>query len=300
MKQTKSDKILLFLKGLAMGTCDIIPGVSGGTIALISGIYDELLKSISQINTKLFKLVISKDGFKKVWTHINGKFLFPLGLGLASGVLVTSRIIIGLINAYPIMLWSFFLGLICFSSILILLKIKEWNAKNIISLLASIAFGYYISIQNYVVSDSVSIYFVFFSGFLAICAMILPGISGSFILLLLGSYHYILSALNSLNLEVICVFLIACVLGLLIMSRFLSYMLKNHQYFTLSALSGVMIGSLGKIWPWKINKINNVSPFSYHESDPQIYQAVIAILAGMLFIWFIHKINNRVKPLSLN
>ena len=182
--QKKRNHTLLYLKGLAMGSADAVPGVSGGTIAFISGIYDELIDSIRSVDAKALQLLFSFK-IKALWQHVNGTFLLVLLAGIGTALVTLSRIIPYLLETYPILLWSFFFGLIMASVIVVNKKIKQWNIANILGLVAGMALGYWITIASPAETPT-DLWFIFLSGSVAICAMILPGISGSFILLLLG------------------------------------------------------------------------------------------------------------------
>ncbi len=242
-------KFLLFLKGLGMGGADVVPGVSGGTIAFITGIYEELLLSIKSVDLEALKLLASFD-LKGFWEKVNGKFLLPLVTGIFVSVLTLSRLIGFLLANYPIQLWSFFFGLVIISSILVAKEIKQWKPLTVIAIIAGAAIAYFIT-EFTPAETPDSLLFVFISGAIAICAMILPGVSGSFILLILGKYEFIINALNERQLLIIVVFMIGCILGLLTFARLLSWLLKNYHNIMVAFLSGFMIGSLNKIWPWK-------------------------------------------------
>ncbi len=248
MNQLKGN-ILLFLKGLGMGGADVVPGVSGGTIAFITGIYEELLSSIKSVDLEAIKLLL---GFKlkPFWEKINGKFLLPLVGGILLSVLTLSKLIGFLLANYPIQLWSFFFGLVIISSILVAKEIKSWKFATVASIIAGTVVAYFIT-EFTPAETPDSLLFVFISGAVAICAMILPGISGSFILLILGKYEFIINALNEKQLLIIVVFMLGCILGLLTFARLLSWLLNNYHNVMVAFLSGFMIGSLNKIWPWK-------------------------------------------------
>ena len=201
-----------------MGAADIVPGVSGGTIAFITGIYEELLKSISSINFKIFSLLKEKN-IKSAWYKINGNFLTCIFSGILFSVFFLSKTITFLIKSYPVLVWSFFFGLILASSFVIGRAIRSWNFQKVISLIFGSIIAYSITRLS-PFENPESIFYIFISGAIAICAMVLPGISGSFILLLMGSYTIILRALNELNLTVLLVFSFGCLIGLLSFARF--------------------------------------------------------------------------------
>lgn len=237
-----------------MGLADIVPGVSGGTVAFITGIYDELLKSISSVNKEFVALII-KFEIKKALEHINYQFLIPLFIGIGSAILLTSRLMHYLLETHPTHTWGFFFGLIVASIIYIARSVeKPWNLQKVIKLCVGISIGY--SLVSLVPVQTENSYLnIFFSGSVAICAMILPGISGSFILLILGKYAFVTGALKAPfvdnNLIYILVFCIGCLVGLLSFSKLLNYLMNKYHQAMILILTGFMIGSLKKIWPWK-------------------------------------------------
>ncbi|MCH7397713.1 DUF368 domain-containing protein [Belliella sp. DSM 107340] len=249
MNQFK-DTILTYLKGMAMGAADIVPGVSGGSIALITGIYEKLLDSINAIDQTALKLLF-KFEIKALWHHINGGFLATLLFGILTSVFALSNIITYLIEFHPIPVWSFFCGLIIISAVIILRDIKKWSIGVVVAIIAGIV-GAYLFTSIPPVSSPEGHWFTFVSGAIAICAMILPGVSGSFLLLMLGQYEKILAAVSERNFTVIAIFGAGCVTGLLVFSRLISWLLKNHHAATIGLLSGFMLGSINKLWPWKI------------------------------------------------
>ncbi len=242
-------KLILFFKGMAMGAADVVPGVSGGTIAFITGIYTELIDSIKSVDGQAIQLLL-KGKIKDFWEHINGTFLSILFGGIFLSVLSLATILKTLLENHPQLVWSFFFGLIIASAIYVIKQVKEWNPLVVISLLAGIGIAYWITIVTPAETPDIW-WFVLLSGALAICAMILPGISGSFILLLLGKYTFILTAVSEMNIPVIALFMIGAVFGLLSFSKLLSWLLHKYYNVTISLLAGFMIGSLNKVWPWK-------------------------------------------------
>lgn len=302
--------LLIYLKGMGMGGADIVPGVSGGSIALITGIYEELLDSIKSVDVDAAKLLGSFK-FKLFWNHINGNFLLALFVGILTSLFTLSRILSYLIEYHPIPLWSFFCGLILISAIWILRDVKIWNAGTISALGIGVIFAYFITELPPMSSPESPVY-TFFSGAIAICAMILPGISGSFILLILGQYEHILQALNDRNFITLILFALGCLVGLLAFSRVISYLLKHYYAITLSFLSGVMIGSINKLWPWK-NILSyrisssgeekpflteNILPHSYERlmgEDPQIILALVMFLVGIILVIALEKAASYIK-----
>ncbi|MDC3277970.1 DUF368 domain-containing protein [Acidimicrobiia bacterium] len=242
--------LFLYLKGAAMGAADIVPGVSGGTIALITGIYEELISSIKNINSKLFKILL-KNGIKEFWNALNGNFLLVLLTGIFTSVILLAQVIVFLLVNHEFKLWGFFFGLIIASAFLILKDIQSHNIKSILLMLFGILIAAIISLSS-TTSFPNSDIFIFITGSIAITAMILPGISGSFILLLLSKYEFIINAIKDFDIRVILVFGLGCICGLLIFSRFLHFLFQNYKDNLLSVLSGFLIGSLIKIWPFRM------------------------------------------------
>ena len=231
-----------------MGAADIVPGVSGGTIALIAGIYEDFVNALKSFSSVI--PVLTKTGIPAAWKHVNGNFLLALFIGIGISLISLVKVIKYTLVEHPILLWSFFFGLILASIYYVGKKVSKWNLSNVLSLLIGAALIFGITTIS-PAETSTSLAFVFLSGMLAICAMILPGISGAFILVLLGKYAYIIEALSDLKLSVIATFAAGCVVGLLSFSHFLSWMLKRYHNLTIALLTGFMIGSLNKIWPWK-------------------------------------------------
>ncbi len=299
------EAILLYFKGLGMGGADVVPGVSGGTIALITGIYEELLSSIKAIDLEAFRLLI-KFQWKASWEKINGNFLVVLLAGIATSVLSLSKVITFLLKNHPIPVWSFFFGLIIISAILVLRNIVKWRAVTAVALALGILVAFLIT-EATPASTPEGAWFIFLSGAIAICAMILPGISGSFILLIMGKYEYIFNALNERNWLVIFTFIVGCITGLLSFARVISWLFKKYHDHTIALLSGFMIGSLNKVWPWKVPveyRINshgeqvayitdNVMPGEYYDQlseNPMVFQAVLFVALGIFIVVSIEKV----------
>jgi len=292
--------IIILLKGMAMGAADVVPGVSGGTIAFISGIYQELITSINNVNLGLLR-TLKKEGFKTFWTRLNGNFLLALLLGIGISVLSLAKLISWLMENEPIPLWSFFFGLVVASILLVGKEIKKWNAGAIIILILGAVIAFYIT-QLPPSENSASLPYLFFSGALAICAMILPGISGAFILVLLGSYKTVLDAVHERDIQIIATVGLGAVFGLLSFAKLLKWMFTHYKNVTLALLTGFIVGSLNKIWPWKEvletkmfgEKIitireQNVSPFSF-DGDSQLISAIILALLGFSLIFILEKL----------
>lgn len=302
MKRSLKDYIIISLKGMAMGAADVVPGVSGGTIAFISGIYEELLNSISSFNFSLLK-VFRKEGFKQVWNTVNGPFLLALFIGISVSVLSLAKLIATLLENHPIVIWSFFFGLVLASIIYIGKQITTWTIGSVLCLIFGVILAFYITTLNPMVSENSSPWFLFLAGMIAICAMILPGISGSFILVLLGAYKPVLNALNTRDLFSIIVFMFGAVVGLLTFSRILKWLFFTYKNYTLATLTGFIIGSLNKIWPWqeiiswRTNSkgvevpfnTTSVSPFSF-EGDSQLMMAILLAIIGFGLILLLEKL----------
>lgn len=285
-----------------MGAADVVPGVSGGTIAFISGIYEELLSSISNINISLIK-TLKKEGFAAAWKQLNGNFLLALFGGVFVSILSLAKLIKYLLENEPILLWSFFFGLVLASIIYIGKQISNWGLGTILLVILGAVLAYYITTLDPLVSENSSGWFLFLAGAIAICAMILPGISGAFILVLLGAYKPVLAAVNEKDYKIVAIVGLGAIVGLLAFSRVLKWLFKHYKNLTLAALTGFIIGSLNKIWPWKhtltyrINshgievplKQESISPFSY-TGDHQLFLAIGIALVGFGVIILLEKL----------
>lgn len=302
MKRTPKDYIILTLKGLAMGAADVVPGVSGGTIAFISGIYEELLNSFSNINVNTLK-TLKKNGLKAAWHQINGNFLLALFSGVFISIVSLAKLISWLLKNKPVLLWAFFFGLVLASVIYIFKQITKRNASVIVLLILGSLVAYYITTLPPMVSENSSSVFMFFAGAIAICAMILPGISGSFILVIIGAYKSLLNAINTKDIFTIGLFLTGNVIGLILFSKVLKWLFKHYKNQMLAVLTGFIIGSLRVIWPWKkalSYRTNSqgekvpfneqaVSPFHFDE-NPQILYAIILAIIGFVLILILERL----------
>jgi len=297
MTRSIKDYIIIATKGMGMGAADVVPGVSGGTIAFITGIYEELIESIKSVNLSSIKLLLQFK-LKDFWKAVNGNFLLSIVVGIAISVLSIAKLIKYLLEQHPILIWSFFFGLIVASAIVIAKKITEWKLRSIIAMIVGIGIAYMVTIVTPAETTD-AYWFLFLSGALAICAMILPGISGAFILLLLGKYEFILNALSSFKLDVIAVVGAGAAVGILSFSNLLSWLLKKYHNMTIALLSGFMIGSLNKVWPWKetvstfidrhgvekpLNQ-NNIFPHTFENLSGQ--DANLAFAIGLAIIGFL-------------
>lgn len=287
----------LVLRGMGMGAADVVPGVSGGTIAFITGIYEELINSIRSVNLEAFRLFFT-GRWSAFWKHINGTFLLAVFAGIVISVLSLARLLEFLLEHRPILIWSFFFGLVLASSYVVSRKIKQWQYPKIVALVAGIGIAFYITSVTPTTTTDAS-WFVVISGGLASCAMILPGISGSFILLLLGKYTFALHAVNNRIILDLLLLGFGAVAGLILFANFLSWLLKKYHDPTIAVLVGFMIGSLNKLWPWKetLESIvvegvekplveRNILP-SVQNPDHQFWLALLLVLAGMALILLI-------------
>ncbi len=296
--------LVISLKGMAMGAADVVPGVSGGTIAFISGIYEELLSSISSVNIATLKL-LKTEGIKAVWKAINGNFLVALLIGIFISILSLAKLISWLLEHKQILVWSFFFGLVLASIIYIGKQISKWNALTVILFLAGAVVAYYITTLQPLISENSSPLFLFLAGALAICAMILPGISGAFILVLLGAYKPVLDAIHTKDFKLLAILIIGAISGLLSFSKVLKWLFDHYRNYTLAVLTGFILGSLNKIWPWKetltwrLNSSGIKVPFNEQSISPQAFdgdtQLTLAILlatVGFAVIILLEKLAN--------
>jgi len=298
--------MILFLKGFAMGTADIVPGVSGGTVALITGIYNELVKTVGSFDHKFLKILLSFN-LKKILEAANAKFLIPLGIGIASSILLMARLMHHLLDVYPTYTWAMFFGLILASILFILRTVNNvTHPKNLFSIILGTILGY--MVVSLIPVDTPETYLaVLLSGIVAICAMILPGISGSFILLILGKYYFITSMLKNPfvgdHLIYLSVFAVGCGFGLLTFSKVINYLLEKFHGITMCILIGFMIGSLKKVWPWKtivdsklVNgklKVLTDSPFMPSELNSDVIVAFVIMLVGFSTVYIIEKLSHK-------
>ena len=303
------DYIVISLKGMAMGAADVVPGVSGGTIAFISGIYEELLASISSVNLTTLK-VLKTDGIKAAWNAINGNFLMALLLGIFISIVSLAKLISWLLEHKPILVWSFFFGLVLASVFYIGKQISKWDVLTIFLLLIGTGIAYYITTLQPLISENSSPLFLFLAGALAICAMILPGISGAFILVLLGAYKPVLEAIHTKDFTLITILAFGAIIGLLSFSKVLNWLFNHYRNFTLAILTGFILGSLNKIWPWKETltwRLNShgdkvalneqsISPYAY-DGNSQIAMAILLAATGFVIIILLEKIANKADRL---
>jgi putative membrane protein len=308
MTTKKKSFIGLVARGLGMGAADVVPGVSGGTIAFITGIYEEFLETISGFNLGLFR-TWKKDGFKAMWAAMNGRFLLALFLGIGISIVSLAKILQYLLENHETLLWSFFFGLIIASVWLVGKTVEKWSIQNIIGLLLGTAFAYMVTVIS-PAGGSESLLYIFLCGAIAICAMILPGISGRFILLLLGAYTTVLGSISNIldalkakdwdalssNGLIMVVFMIGCLFGLITFSKLLNWLFKKSKNLIIAILTGFLIGSLNKIWPWKETTLwgldrhgeetailqKNILPGTYTKLTGEPNNLVLAIMLMIL------------------
>lgn len=309
-----NEKIGFFLKGLAIGIAEVIPGVSGGTIAFITNIYERLLSSIKAIlGPELFRS-LRRGGLPEAWKTIDGGFLSVLLLGMGTGVITGVFGITHLLETHPRLVWGFFFGLILASSWFVGKQVRKWDIPTILSLL----FGTGITLWYTLASPgqgNESLWFVFICGAIAISALMLPGVSGSFMLVLLGMYTLIIPSVKSVLLEldlnglaIVAAFAGGCLLGLATFSRVLTWFFKNYHDLTMAGLTGFMLGSLNKIWPWRIvletrtNSSGEVVPIlersvlpGNYPGEPQVFLVLLLIIAGFLVVFFMERVTVKEK-----
>lgn len=295
--QKKQNRIALYFKGMGMGAADVVPGVSGGTVAFITGIYEELIDSLGAFNLQALRLLFS-GRIKALWQHVNATFLLILFGGILTSIFSLTRFISWALNTHPKLVWGYFFGLILASVIAIgrQINFQRWSSGLMFVLAAWLAFEVTMLTG---VQTTPTLVFVFFSGAIAICAMILPGISGSFILLLLGMYQHIIDAVHNFNGLVLGIFALGCISGLISFTHLLSWLLHRFHAATLAALTGFMLGSLNKVWPWKqslgengVTPEQNLWPSQYQavtQIDPQVAGVILALCLGLLTVFLIDR-----------
>lgn len=284
----------LSLKGLCMGSADVIPGVSGGTIALITGIYEELLLALKSIDATWVKKILNLD-LRGALAHVHVRFLLSLFVGIGIAIISLAQLMNYLLHHYPVFTWSFFFGLIAASILVVSRQMGNWTGRAGISFVAGTVVAAFI-VNLIPVATPDALWFIFLCGVIAICAMILPGISGAFILLILGKYEFITATLKNpflpQHLVIIIVFCLGCLIGLLSFSRLLNYLLKNFHKLTMAFLTGLMVGSMPKIWPWKEileTKMNRGKAHVIWGSNimPETINTEVLIALGLVIIGFI-------------
>ena len=291
-----------------MGAADVVPGVSGGTIAFITGIYEQLINSISSFDHLLIKKLFKGD-IRSVWRQINGDFLLSLFIGIGVSVLTLMRLANYLLENAPILLWSFFFGLVLASILYIGKQIDRWKLVNVLAMLLAVVTAFYIT-KLTPADGTDDLVYVFFCGMIAISAMILPGISGAFILVLMGTYATVTKAVSEFDLKLIAVFGSGAIIGLLSFSKLLKWSFKHHRNLVLAILTGFIAGSLNKIWPWKsvleTRMINgkekviseeSVLPWNY-DGESKMFLAIAMAVIGFILIFALEYFSDKNKGLS--
>ena len=299
MDRNLKDYGLLLLKGMGMGAADVVPGVSGGTIAFIVGIYEELIDSIKSINGARLKLLFTGK-IAAFWKAINAHSLLAIVAGIGISIFSLAKLITWLLVTHPILVWAFFFGLVLASTWFVSKDIKQWNWKSILSFIIGAIIAYYITVATPAETPT-NLFFIFLCGAIAICAMILPGISGSFILVLLGKYFYIMEAVKTLNIPVMLVFICGAAIGITSFSRVLSYALRRFHDTTIAVLAGFMLGSLNKVWPWKetietyTDSHGVIKPLVEANilPDQLLWEAVGLMIFGFAIVYFLEKLSMK-------
>lgn len=299
MKRGIKDYGMLMLKGIAMGAADVVPGVSGGTVAFIVGIYEELINSIKSINPTNLKLLFSLR-IAEFWKAINANFLLALVSGIAISIFSLAKLITYLLENEPVLVWAFFFGLVLSSTYFVAKTITQWDWKTYLFFVIGTVGAYFITVATPTETPN-NLFFIFLCGAIAICAMILPGISGSFILVLLGKYFYIMNAVKSLDIVVMLVFICGAFIGITSFSNVLSFLLRRFHNTTIATLAGFMLGSLNKVWPWKetvetyVDSHGHIKPLVEENILPNtlLWEGVGLMLFGFILVYVLEKISQK-------
>jgi putative membrane protein len=290
IKRGLKDYGLLILKGIGMGAADVVPGVSGGTIAFIVGIYEELIEAIKSINGASLRLLFSGK-IVAFWKAVNANFLLAIVAGIVCSIFSLAKLILFLLTFHPVLIWAFFFGLVLASTWFVSKEIKRWDWKTVLGFIAGAGTAYFITVTSPAETPN-GLWFIFLCGAIAICAMILPGISGSFILILLGKYYYIMEAVKQLNILVMLVFICGAIVGITSFSRVLSFMLRRFHDITIAVLTGFMLGSLNRVWPWKTiaeTGEKNILP------DQLLWEGLALMIAGFAVVYMLEKLSVKKK-----
>ena len=299
MKRGIKEYGMLMLKGIAMGAADVVPGVSGGTVAFIVGIYEELINSIKSINPTNLKLLFSLR-IAEFWKAINANFLLALVSGIAISIFSLAKLITYLLENEPVLVWAFFFGLVLSSTYFVAKTITQWDWKTYLFFVIGTVGAYFITVATPTETPN-NLFFIFLCGAIAICAMILPGISGSFILVLLGKYFYIMSAVKSLDIVVMLVFICGAFIGITSFSNVLSFLLRRFHNTTIATLAGFMLGSLNKVWPWKetvetyVDSHGHIKPLVEENILPNtlLWEGIGLMLFGFILVYVLEKISQK-------
>jgi putative membrane protein len=299
MKRTINDYGLLLLKGIAMGAADVVPGVSGGTVAFIVGIYEELINSIKSINPTNLKLLFTFR-IAAFWKAINANFLLTLVSGIGISIFSLAKLITYLLENQPVLVWSFFFGLVLCSTYFVAKAITQWDWKTYLFFVIGTVGAYFITVATPTETPS-NLFFIFLCGAIAICAMILPGISGSFVLVLLGKYFYIMNAVKTLDFLVMFVFVCGAFIGITSFSNVLSFLLRKYHNTTIATLAGFMLGSLNKVWPWKetietfTDSHGAIKPLVEENILPNshLWEGLGLIVFGIVLVYVLEKLSQK-------
>lgn len=286
-------KTILALKGFFMGAANVVPGVSGGTVALITGIYQEIIEALNSLMEKETWKALFHGQWKDFWKAIHGDFLLWLGIGIIASIFSLAKLMTYVLANHPIQTWAFFFGLIIASSVIMFRGIKGWGWKEVIFTLAGILLGIVVCTLSPTETPD-GYWFIFLCGAVAICTMILPGISGSFILVILSKYDYVMNAIASLDIPVLAVFGAGCIVGILAFSKFLHWLLGKYEKQTMLILLGFVIGSLVKVWPWANKEAISVSQGNPGTIDPMIGSAILWCVIGIAVVVVIEILGNKV------
>ena len=288
--------IIVALKGFGMGAANVIPGVSGGTIALLTGIFSRLVNCLNSLMEISTWKTLFKGDFKGFWEKVDGRFLLALAIGVLVSVFSLAKLMEYVLHVHPVQTWGFFFGMIAASATVMLLDVKNWKWKDVCWAVLGAILGITICTLSPTQTTD-DMWFIFVCGAIAICTMILPGVSGSFILLIFGKYDYIMSAVSSLNWPVLIVFGVGCVVGILAFSKFLHWMLVKFERQTMLVLVGFVIGSLVKVWPWNDraavaagNVLSGSDPSEMHVTG-----AIIWAFVGIFLVWLLETLSSKKK-----
>lgn len=298
-QRTARQYLTLFAKGFVMGSADVVPGVSGGTMAFILGIYQELLEAISAINTRFVRSLLGLR-FREAFARFPWSFLLVLGAGIAIAIITFAEVLAWALVQVPSLVWGFFFGLVLASIFVVRRRVGRWSPVIILALVGSAIFMYWL-VGRLPAQGPDAPWFLFISGALASCGMILPGISGAFILVLLGEYEYLLNALVNRDLTTLIIVGAGAVIGLLSVARLLRWLFRHHHDITVAALMGLMVGSLRKIWPWKetlsttLDRHGEVVPLAQANVLPEAFSPLTAatvalILLGFVAVWLVDRL----------
>lgn len=302
------EPVNLMLKGLAMGAANVIPGVSGGTIALVTGIYERLINAIKSFDFVALRLLLKFD-LRGFWKHIDGAFLLPLAAGVAIGIVVLAKLLKYLLEYYQVLTMAFFFGLILLSVFYVGRTVRQWNFGALLALLAGTALAVGIAVLS-PASENASFLYLFVCGIVAICSMILPGLSGSFVLIMMGNYALVLGAVSQFKLDILLPMALGCVIGLVAFSHVLAWIFKKFHDQTIALMTGFVLGSLAVIWPWKDTQTESIERvgkpakevvtgydwFLPSLGDPQTWVALALVLAGAAAIWATERFSVVPEP----